>query len=178
METARAAEWIATVSERRSGASNARGRTAAPGSFSRGSGVESAAAHSSIGGNAATGTAGTARGRSGIASMAAVTDAHTAWRTAAARVRVTNRITAASAAAIVARSDASARMLHKARAASVHMAYRLFLTLRASFRISSNDSTFSSTIPSRNRSADPDQNRLMICRMTPAATLCGGSAAS
>src|SRR5215208_6191856 len=75
--------------------------------------------HRSAAGNAATRTGGTAYGNSGIASIATVIDAHTAWRTPGARVLVSASTIAASAAAPTARTDASARTLHSRRADSV-----------------------------------------------------------
>src|SRR5215204_4420000 len=48
--------------------------------------------HDSIGCGNATGTAGSARGSSGIASIASVIAVQTAWRTPGARVRATARI--------------------------------------------------------------------------------------
>ena len=127
--------------------------------------------HRPAGCGTATRTAGSARGSSGIASIATVIAVHTACRTPGARVRATVRMIPARAAAIVARRDASARTVDITP-------YLPFFTRFASFWISSADSTFSSTMPTRNCSTDPDQKRLMICRTAPAATRWAGIAAS
>src|SRR5918999_162930 len=57
------------------------------------------------------------------------------------------------------------------------MAYFRSLIVLASLRICAGVSTFSSTIPARNCSAEPAQNRSMICRTDRAARLCGGGGA-
>ena len=102
--------------------------------------------------------AGTIEGSTGISSIATSTTVQTAWRTPLARTRVAVRINTAIAATMDIRSDASSEN-------------HAFPTFFASRVMASALSTFSSTMPARNCSADPDQNRSMICRTALAATL-------
>ena len=109
---------------------------------------------------AGTGTTnvGTIEGSTGISTIATSTTVQTAWRTPLARTRVAVRINKAIAATMDIRSDASTQN-------------HAFPTFFASRVMASALSTFSSTMPARNCSADPDQNRSMICRTAFAATL-------